>query len=110
MNRKHAFTVSLLLALAAVVGAVAAFRTAGVGRSAQAAPVAASTIAQRNHRLDQVEASLRRALAKKPPKVKAAARKAEKVVYVRPAPVVHVVPRSGGHEDEGEGGHEGGDD
>jgi hypothetical protein len=124
MNRTHTAVIALALAVAAVLGATAAMRTVGLNRSASARPAAPSAaIAERTHRLDRIEAALRRSLHSRPPKlprVPALHRPAPvqvaapvtaappRVVYQRPAPIVIVTHRSHGEGDEGEDG--GGDD
>jgi hypothetical protein len=112
MKRTHVIAISLMLGAAVLVGGIAATRTAHLGATAQPRPtITNAAIARRMRRLDRVEAALRRALARKPPAVTAAAaapQRAQRVVYVRPAPVVHVVHRHGG--DGGGGESEGGGD
>jgi hypothetical protein len=124
MPRKHAFLISLVLGLAAVVGLVAGLRTVGhAPPSAGAARVSTAAIVRRQHTLDRLEASLRRSLAQRPPKlpplpsaatpVAAAPVRAPQVLYVRPKPIVAHVHRSGEHEGtdvEAEGHSGGGDD
>ena len=99
MKRIHLLTVSLLLAFAAVLGGIAAFRTAHLGASARATPVSAAAIARRNRQLDRVELSLRQALGQKPPTPSAAPSRHQRIVFVRPAPVVHIVHRRGGEHE-----------
>jgi hypothetical protein len=110
MKRRHLISISVLLAIAAAVGTLAAFRTAGIGTSSHAATPSRAAIAERTRRLDRAEASLHRALARKPPALPASTtpRPAQKVVYVRPAPVVHVLHRPGGDEGENRE-HDGGE-
>lgn len=123
MHRANAVLIALLLGAAVVVGSVAALKTAEL-KSASAKPaVSPRVIARRNARLATAEIALRRALARKPPKLPAiphfapvsAAPAAPPVVrYVRPAPIVVTHHRVGGEEaehgdHEGEGGG-GGDD
>jgi hypothetical protein len=97
MNKSHALAVAAILALAAVFGFSAATKTAGL-RSANATASSAG-ITARIHRLDRIEASLRRALRAKPPALpplpaaRAAAPSAPQVVYRRPAPIVVVKHR-----------------
>jgi hypothetical protein len=122
--RTQTLIVALSLAFAAVVGTVALTKTVHLGQAAAAKPVAKSLIAKRTAQLDRFEASLRAELRKKPPKVPkvpsapvaapavpapAAAPAAapapaatQRVVYVRPAPIVIHKHRAGGeHESEG---------
>jgi hypothetical protein len=124
MNRKHAFTISLAAALAAIAGVVAATKSVHLGHTAAApAAVGSTSIASRTAALDRAEVALRKALAQKPPKLPAlparahagsalpAQQPAQRVMYVRPAPRIVTIHRPGGeHEDghEAEGGHEGG--
>jgi hypothetical protein len=112
MNKTHAAIVALLLAVAAVLGVFAATRTAAVGAAARP-QVSSATIAARAHRLDRVEAALRKALRDRPPALPAvptapAARAVPPtVVYRRPAPLV--VVRHTGHHDDGEAHDHGGE-
>jgi hypothetical protein len=112
MNKTHAAIVALLLAVAAMLGVLAAARTVGIGAAAR--PQASSaTITARARRLDQVEAALRKALRDRPPALPAvpgasAQAASPAIVYRRPAPLV-VVRHTGHHEDgedheQGEGG------
>lgn len=113
MNRKHAFTISLAAAIAAIAGVFAATKSVDLGHSAAAPATATSTvIASRTAVLDRTEAALRKALAQKPPKLPSlpatlpartapAQQPAQRVTYVRPAPRVVTIHRHGGeHEDE----------
>jgi hypothetical protein len=98
MNKVHALTVAAILAVSAVFGLLAATRTTGL-HSAGATASSAAVVA-RAHRLDRVEASLRRALRDRPPKLPAlpsvrAAAPAPQVVYRRPAPIVVLKHRAG---------------
>jgi len=114
MNKTHAAIVALLLAVAAVLGVMAATRTVGIGAAARP-HTSSATIAARAHRLDRVEAALKKALHDRPPALPAvpttpAQGAPPAIVYRRPAPLVIV--RHTGHHDDGEG-HEhgaGGDD
>ncbi len=131
MNRKHAVTISLAAGLAALAGTVAATKTVQLGHSAGAKPTTASAlIAARTKALDRTEIALHKALGRKPPKLpslpastpvataglastlvsaSAVQQGPQRVVYVRPAPHVVTVHRSGGGEYEAEGdSHEGG--
>ena len=121
MKRKHAIAISLLLAVAVLAGGVAATRTTGFGSSAKATAVSDQTVAAKKAALDKYEASLKEALAKKPPKLPPLAKPkvskagpspaAPQVIYVS-APQPASAGRSGddGSEHEnGDGGeHEGG--
>jgi hypothetical protein len=105
-----------VLALASIFGVVAATRTAGLGAAAQTTTSSSAAIAARQQRLDRVQASLRKALADRPPALPAvpsapatAAAQAPRVVYHRPAPIVVIKHRAGGeHEGYEAEGHEGG--
>jgi hypothetical protein len=134
MNGKHAFIISLAVGVAAVAGTIAATKTIQLGKPAAAQPASASsTIAARTKQLDRAEIALRKALKQKPPKLPPlpaavpagsapatlaaapaapqaqAPAPAQRVVYVRPAPIVKTVHRTGGeHESEHESGHESG--
>ncbi len=120
MKRRHAVVVSLLLGVAIVAGGLAVLRTAGVGSTGQTAAVASDQlVAQQKAALDTYEASLKKALAEKPPKLPALAKAskvtpasvpAPKVVYVR-AQAPASVPRTGSGDEgdeRGDGGREGG--
>jgi hypothetical protein len=123
VNRMHALTISLAVGLAAIAGTIAATKTIHLGGTAGTQPAAASVaIGKRTKQLHQAEIALRKALNQKPPKLpplpaavpaggapiagNAAAPGAQRVVYVRPAPIVHTIHRAGGHESEHESGHE----
>lgn len=127
MNRKHALTISLVIGIAAIAGTVAATRTIHLGRpAARPAPAASATLAKRGKALDRIEVSLRQALKQKPPKlpprpaavpggargVAGGAPEGQRVVYVRPAPIIRHVRRAGGeseHESSHDSEHGGGD-
>jgi type II secretory pathway pseudopilin PulG len=105
VSKKHALVVSAFLALAVLLGAFGAVRTAALSSSARAASTASVT--QREHRLDQAERQLRAALARKPPALPPrsanAGAPAPRVEYVRPEPIVITRPSaSGEHEQEHE--------
>ena len=119
MRKIHAATVALLLGAAAALGILAATRTTSLGRTAVARPVATrAAIAARAHRLDRIEAALRRSLRSRapklpavpvvrhvasPPPVAAVASSPQRLVYQRPAPIVIVKHRA--HGDDHETGH-----
>jgi hypothetical protein len=121
MNGKHAVTISLAVAVAAIAGTFAATRTVHLGRPAAAQPAAATTsVAQRTRQLDRAEIALKKALDQKPPKLPplpaaltpgatatAPAPTQQRVLYVRPAPVIRHVHRPGGgeHEADSEAAH-----
>ena len=106
MKKANIVAVALLLGLAAVLGVLAASRTAGVGASSRS-HVATTSIAARAHKLDRVEQALRRALRDRPPAlppVPAAQRRAAvppRVIYRRPAPIV-VIKHASHHDDSGD--------
>jgi hypothetical protein len=126
VNGKHALMISLAVGIAAIAGTIAATKTIHLGRSATTRPAAASSvIAQRTKQLDRAEIALKKALMQKPPKLPplpatvpagrapsagVAPTQQQRVIYVRPAPIVHTIHRAGGHESEHESGdgHESG--
>jgi hypothetical protein len=130
MNKAHAAGIALLLGAAAVLGMVAATRTAGLGHAASASTRSAANgkaIAWRTHRLDRIEAALRRSLRSRPPKLPAVpaihhpaaapppvvasapvAAAPPRVVYQRPPPIV--VVRHHAHSDDHESGDAGASD
>ena len=123
MNRKHAFSISLAVGVAAIAGTVAATKTIHLGTNGPApSKTRSALIAQRTKALDRTEIALKKALKQRPPKLpplpagaSAAAgspvaatpappSQAQRVVYVRPAPIIRTVHRAGGtHEAEHEG-------
>lgn len=115
MNRRHAAVIALFLALALVAGMFAAVRTTRLGATATAS-VPTAQIAAKSRQLDRLEAKLRVAANKRPPalpalpatssSVQLAAAQPPRTVYVRPAPIVRVVPRHGENEHESEQGAE----
>jgi C4-dicarboxylate-specific signal transduction histidine kinase len=101
MNKLNAVLIAALLALAAVLGTIAATRTVSLGASAR--QTSAASVQAKAKQLDAYAASLRRALAKQPPPLPAARKRATvRVVYHRPPPVVIVTHHHG--DDGGEGG------
>jgi hypothetical protein len=111
MKKIHVGFVAVLLGVAAVLGVLAATRTAGLGAAART-NVTSTSIAERAHRLDRVEVALRKALRDGPPALPAvptSSRRASAataaVVYRRPAPIVvlrHTAHRDDVSEQEGE--------
>jgi len=107
MNRRHALVISLFLAFALVLGTFAAVRTTSLGVHARAA--SGAKIEAKSRQLDRYAAQLAREAKRRPPALPAAtpaAAQAPRVVYQRPAPIVHVVHRHGGddgHESDGGG-------
>ena len=112
MKSGHALLISLAVAVAAIFGAVAARHTIALAhpRPSQASTMSSAQIAAANHALDRTQARLRRLLNGGPAAAAAApaAPVPQRTVYVRPAPHVVTVHRSGGGEHEGQGEHEGG--
>jgi hypothetical protein len=115
MRRLNVIAIAGLLAVAAVLGTVAATRTVSLGASA--AQASATSVQARSKQLDAYETSLRRELARKPPALPAvpkpsATAATQRVIYRRPPPVVvvkHNAHGDDGYEHEG-GEHEDGDD
>jgi hypothetical protein len=132
MPRKHTLVVALSLAFAAVMGTVALTRTLPLGQATTKA-VSQTVVSQRSKQLDRFQASLRAALERRPPAIPkmpaaptvsaspaasaapapAAAAPApaasQRVVYVRPAPIViHKHRAGGGYDSEGSDGGGGG--
>lgn len=119
MNRAHALIVSFGVAVAAIAGVFAL--TSTVSLSGQARASTDKQVATRTAQLDRYEASLRKALAQKPPRLPAipaagiqfaGAQSAApagvpstpvRVVYHRPPPIVVVKHRAGS---EGEAEYE----
>jgi len=118
MNRARALIVSLAVGLAAIAGVFAVAHTVSLGNQSHASTNA--QVARRTAQLDRYEASLRKALAQKPPSLPplptttAAATNLQsaapvRVVYHRPPPIVITTKRTGGehdgeHESDSEGG------
>ena len=113
MKRSTALIASLAIALAAIAGVMALGNTLSLSRNTRTATDA--QVARRTAQLDRYQASLRQALAKKPPALPAVPASGTvssgltvaappRVVYHRPPPVVVVTHRTGGeHEQEAEG-------
>jgi hypothetical protein len=115
MKRTHAFLIALAIGVAAVFGLMAATRTAHLGsNTTQARTISGAQIAARNRALDRMEIALRKQLTQKPPALPpiptAAPRQPQpqRVLYVRPAPIVHIVHRHGGEHEAQDAEHEGG--
>jgi hypothetical protein len=126
MPRKAVLIVALSLVFAAVTGTIALTKTVHLGQAAAKPPVSDRLIAKRSAMMDRFEASLRAQLRRKPPAVPRlphlpavsstpaasaapvpVAAAPQRVVYVRPAPIVVHKHRAGGAEHEG--GTEGAD-
>lgn len=112
MNRTRALLLSLAVGVAAIAGVFALTQT--VSLSSQSRAATDRQVAQRTAQLNRYEASLRKALAQKPPALPplpqssgAAPLQAAapvRVVYHRPPPIVVTKHRAGGeHEYEHEG-------
>lgn len=106
MSRKHLFAIVVLLGAAAIAGLLALTRT-----TAAATQVSSARIAAKSRALDQLEASLRRALAQHPPALPGArstGSSATRTVYV---PSTAVPPGADELEVEhGDDAHEHGDE
>jgi len=134
MNKGHAAGIGLVLAAAVVLGMLAATRTAGLGRAASAsasanAKASNAALAWRAHRLNRIEAALRRSLRSRPPALppvpalhratapplsvaSAPVVATPRIVYRRPPPLVIVKHHAHGDESERNDGGRGaaGDD
>jgi hypothetical protein len=115
MARKHALIVSLTLGLALAAGTIAAVRTTQAAHpAATVGRVSSSSLELRSKALDRVQASLQRALVRRPPKLPrvpslspataAPAAAPPQIQYVRPAPIVVIKHRH--HDDDSEDEHE----
>jgi len=115
MNRTRALIVSLAVGLAAIAGVFALGHTVSLGNQAHA--TTNNQVAQRTARLNRYEASLRKALAQKPPALppvpasdtpSASIQSAApvRVVFHRPAPIVVIKHRAGGEHESEFGGAE----
>ncbi|HVN61781.1 MAG TPA: hypothetical protein VMT59_10975 [Gaiellaceae bacterium] len=104
MTRFNALLIALMIGFAALAGTFAVTRTTHLGAAAQKQN--AAVIAQKQRQLAAGEAALRKALAASPAPAKAAAAApaAQRVVYVRPAPIVIHKHRAGGGELEARDG------
>lgn len=113
MNRKHVTGIALLLALGIVAGMFALVRTTGIASSNTRAATTA-LVQARTRQLDRYEASLRSQIAHlnarprtQTARTAPAAAAAQRIVYVRPAPIVRTIHRSNANEGPGtEGGHD----
>jgi hypothetical protein len=122
VNRTHALIASLAVGLAAVAGVFALDHTLALGTQSHAATD--RQVAARTAQLDRYEASLRKALARKPPALPPVPASSTgtasgpstvagsstiqsaapvRIVYHRPPPIVVIKHRAGGHEAELEG-------
>lgn len=129
MRNANTFVLAMLLGVAAALGTSAVLHTVQLGAAAtKASTVPNRLIARRTAKLNRAEVSLRRALAKKPPKLPrvphfkqvhvpptpaasaapvAAQAPAPPVVYRRPPPIIMHTHHGGESEHEGQD-HEGG--
>lgn len=116
MHKLHVTSLALVLAGAAVLGAVAVARTTGLGSATRAANDA--SVASQTKQLAAYAAKLRQELRTKTPALPrlpkrtaaAPAAQAPRIVYHRPPPVVRVVHHhgdDGGSESDGGGGGDG---
>ena len=111
MKKRHTYLIALVLGLAAMFGAYASLHTAHLGAASR--NEAAAQLARREHALKAAEARLQKALVQRhstsaASAMPAVAARQQKVVYVRPAPIVIHKHRAGGeHEQEGSGGESG---
>jgi hypothetical protein len=120
MNKAHATLFAILVAAAAVLGAVALTRTTGLGSAARHTQDAA--LAARTKQLGIYAAKLRKELKAKPPALPAVPKprpaaaaapqqpQAPRIVYHRPPPVVVTVHRHHGDDGGREGDRGGGGD
>jgi hypothetical protein len=111
MTRINALLIALVIGIAALAGTFAVTRTTHLGAAAQQQSAAQLKLRQR--RLAAGEAALRKALAASPAvaaqtparaATAAAAPAAQRVVYVRPAPIIIHKHRAGGGEYEARDG------
>jgi hypothetical protein len=117
MKKIHVTAVALLLGVSTALGVAAATQTTSLRTTTAKTSVSSTAIAARSHRLDKVQASMRRALRDRPPALPAMPKKAgpaaaptQHVVYQRPAPIV-VVKHGTHHDSESDHeAHSGGDD
>jgi len=116
MRKTNVAMIAGLLAVAAVLGTVAATRTVSLGAAGRQATSA--TVHARARQLDTYAASLRRALARRPPALPPVPKtngqaSTQRVVYHRPAPIVIVKHTRHGNEggfERADGAGGGGDD
>lgn len=117
MHPIHRVALAAVLGVAVVAGLIALTRTLHLGAAATAsADTGRAAIARRAHQLDRMEASLHRALARRPPALpevpvyppatpgaapaSAASAPPQTVRYVRPPPRIVHVHRAGGEGDD----------
>ena len=102
MNRRHALAIALLLAAAALAGALALSKTVALGQSAPA--LTDAQLQARAARLEQAEADLRRAATDRPPPLPAATPAAS------PSPLVRAPAAAWDEDHEEDGWDDHGDD
>jgi hypothetical protein len=102
MKRTHTAVVAVVLGISAMLGTFAASRSAHLGAVTRSANQA--QIVQRERRLAAQERALHKALATQPAVASSAPRRAQRTVYVRPAPIVVHTHRAGGEHESAEGG------
>jgi hypothetical protein len=115
MTRSRALIASFAMALAAIAGVFALTSTVSLGSKAHA--TSDRQVAARTAQLDRYEASLRKALSQKPPKLppvpastaslpaSTLAAAPVRVIYHRPPPIVVHKSTGSDHEDAYEDGH-----
>jgi hypothetical protein len=109
MKRTHALLISVVLALAVILGSFAAIRSTQLSTAATKPRVSPAEITRQNAALTRAEAALHAQLARKPPAIPTLERKAavatpQTVIYRRAPTVVHVVHRRGSEGDDDGGG------
>ena len=112
MSKAHVTLISLLLGAAVVLGVFAAIRTTSL--AAERSSTGSESIAARQQRLDSAEAQLRRALARRPPALRATSsvsgRTAPRVMFVRSPSIAVTRASSDEHGEEYEQHEEESDD
>ena len=101
MNRARALILSLAVGVAAIAGVFALGHTIALGQ--QSRSTTKVQVARRTAQLNRYEASLRKALSQKPPKLPPVPTSSASGSTQSAAPVVVVTHRTGGED-----GHEGG--
>ena len=102
MRKRHVVAVALLIGIGAALGTFAVTRTSELGVSSRASSkkVADATVTVQTRRLNALEASLRKALALRPPalpripKLRPAPQSSPVVYSAAPAPTTRVASRS----------------
>jgi hypothetical protein len=102
MHKTHAFVIAVVLGVAGMLGLFAASKTAHLGAAARSANQA--QILQQQRRLTAAELALKKALASTA--TPATAGKTQRVVYVRPAPIIIHKHRSGDGEGDSGGSND----